>query len=377
MILEFGAKNFYSFKEGFEVNLALNTKRTENAVANVLAIKGANASGKTNVLKLLSFIASFVKNSFSDFKPEDKIFIHPFFQNSNPSEMYIVLLENGVEYKYELKLTQQQVLEETLYKKEKRWTKIIWRKNNTLDCVTHYKEVKKIKLRSNASLLSTASQYEIESVKPICDLFSKIIINVNAFGRNEVPIDYQVASKYYHDNPEVFAFVKDVLQKCDTGIDDIEIIEKEDKETAEKFYTPIFKFIVDKKEKYLTFQEQSSGTKELYRQLGLYKIALSTGKALVLDEFDTNLHPDLLPMLVGFFEDEKLNPHNAQMLFTTHHTEIMNQLGKYKVILVNKEENESFLYRLDEIPGDIIRNDRPISRVYNAGKIGGKPKIAL
>ena len=38
-------------------------------------------------------------------------------------------------------------------------------------------------------------------------------------------------------------------------------------------------------------------------------------------------------------------------------------------------ENESFLYRLDEIPGDMIRKNRPISPIYNANKIGGKPKI--
>jgi hypothetical protein len=136
-------------------------------------------------------------------------------------------------------------------------------------------------------------------------------------------------------------------------------------------------FSKSKKEKFLTFQEQSSGTKELYRQLGLYKIALSNGKTLVLDEFDINLHPDLLPLLVDLFEDKKTNPYNAQMIFTTHHTEIMNKLGKYKIVLVNKEDNESFLYRLDEIPGDMIRNDRPITPIYNAGKIGGKPKILL
>ena len=44
-------------------------------------------------------------------------------------------------------------------------------------------------------------------------------------------------------------------------------------------------------------------------------------------------------------------------------------------IEVNKEKNESYLYRLDEIDGDIIRNDRPLSPVYKAGKIGGVPKL--
>ena len=98
---------------------------------------------------------------------------------------------------------------------------------------------------------------------------------------------------------------------------------------------------------------------------------------LVIDEFDINLHPDLLPMLVEFFESPQKNIKNSQLMFTTHNSEIMDVLSKYRTVLVNKENNESYLYRLDEIDGDIIRNDRPLSPVYNSGKIGGKPKLAV
>jgi len=41
---------------------------------------------------------------------------------------------------------------------------------------------------------------------------------------------------------------------------------------------------------------------------------------------------------------------------------------------VNKDENKSYSYRLDEIPGDMIRNDRPIEPIYRSGKIGGVPR---
>jgi uncharacterized protein len=53
----------------------------------------------------------------------------------------------------------------------------------------------------------------------------------------------------------------------------------------------------------------------------------------------------------------------------------MDTLSKYRTILISKEENESYLYRLDEIQGDILRNDRAISSIYKAGKIGGVPKV--
>jgi hypothetical protein len=53
----------------------------------------------------------------------------------------------------------------------------------------------------------------------------------------------------------------------------------------------------------------------------------------------------------------------------------MDKLSKYKVVLVNKEDNESFLYRLDELPGNIVRNDRSIESIYKTGKLGGTPNL--
>jgi len=378
MILKFGAKNFYSFKEGFEVDLTLNEKISEGkGFTNVLAIKGANASGKTNVLKLLSFISSFAKSSFSEVKPEEKILISSYFDNDEPIDMFIIFLENNIEYKYELSLTQKSVIYERFYKKEKRWSKIIWREQNKIDAISDFEEIKSIKVRPNVSFLSTALQHDLQSIKPLNDLFELIMTNVYALGRHDGLISYQGASKFYYENKQIFKFVKEILQKSDTGIDDIDILKQEDKETGEISYFPAFYFIINNERKTLFFHDQSSGTKSLFTQLGLYKIALNVGKPLILDEFDINLHPDLLPMLVDFFENNEINTKNAQLIFTTHHTEIMNKLGKYKIVLVNKQENESFLYRLDEIPGDLLRNDRAISPVYNAGKIGGKPKIEI
>ena len=97
---------------------------------------------------------------------------------------------------------------------------------------------------------------------------------------------------------------------------------------------------------------------------------------MILDELDINLHPDLIPILLNFFESEKLNPKKAQLIFTTHNNEIMDRLKKSRIVLVNKEDNESYLYKLDET-GEILRNDRSISTIYNTGRLGGKPKIEL
>jgi AAA15 family ATPase/GTPase len=154
-------------------------------------------------------------------------------------------------------------------------------------------------------------------------------------------------------------------------------MKEKEPESGETIYFPVFYYNIDSNEKFLTYHEQSSGTQTLYSQLHLYVSIISVGGILALDEFDINLHPDLLPMLLEFFENKEFNTKNAQLVLTTHNYDIMDKLGKYKTVLVNKEDNESFLYRLDEIPGDLVRNDRKISPIYNADKIGGKPKIKV
>ena len=378
MLLEFGAQNFYSFKEGFELSLRLNKKCPENisrgkSNTNVICVKGANASGKTNVLKVLSFLHEFTTESFL-LKPTDKIPLVSFFDNSEPSEFYIIFEKDNIEYRYELSATKEKILSEVLYKKDSRETRIVERTENKLVYTTSdYSELKSMKLRSNASLISTANQYEIESINIFYKFFSTIITNVYKWGIYDIQPDIDAISKLYHEDKELFTFVKNQIKECDTGISDIKIFTRDD-ENRNKVYFPVFYHDLDEKIESTNIYSESSGTLALYKILFLYKTALSNGSLLVLDEFDINLHPLILPKLVRLFDNET-NTKNAQLVFTTHNTAIMDELGKYRVVLVNKEKNCSYTYRLDELPGDIVRNDRSISKVYSLGKIGGIPKL--
>ena len=96
---------------------------------------------------------------------------------------------------------------------------------------------------------------------------------------------------------------------------------------------------------------------------------------MLLDEFDINLHPDILPYLIRLFTDPKSNPNNAQMIFTSLNADILDILGKYRSYLFEKESGESFGYRLDEPDTNILRNDRKISAPYRRHLLGGYPKI--
>ncbi|OJF77337.1 MAG: hypothetical protein BKP49_02420 [Treponema sp. CETP13] len=389
MLLSYSAKNFYCFKEGLEVSFKLGKSCPQEIsnnkdFTNVLCVKGANGAGKSNALKVLDFLRLFCRDSFL-LKPDAPIGYKTFFNNTNPSEFCVEFSVDGIVYQYDLSITKNEILSEKLSKTVKRSKTLFTRTKNKVETITEFDELKKIKLRSNASIISTAHQYEIKELAVVYSFFEKIIplnttlpkliYNTNDIIRNSQPFaELHSINQNYYDYPEAFAFTKDILKKFDLGIKDIKIKKVQiDKDNIE--YNPYFVHENNKKEYELPFELESSGTRSLYNQLFFYYGVLEVGGVFVLDEFDVNLHPDILPLLIDLFTNKETNPHNAQLLFTTHNSEILNTLGKYRTVLVNKEANESYLYRLDELPGDIIRNDRPLEPVYRSGKIGGVPKV--
>ncbi|HDT1101973.1 AAA family ATPase [Enterobacter asburiae] len=379
MFINFGAKNFFSFKEGFDISFELGNTCPEKIsngkpISNILCVKGANGSGKTNILKAINFISSFISHSF-ELKPDSYLPFDPYFTSTENSEFYVTFVIDNVIYRYEAELTEKEVKRETLFRKSKREVKVIERINdNVIYAVKEYDELKTIKMRKNVSLFSMAMQYEVNSIYPIHNKFRSIISNVSYQGLMAQTHSIEFINEFYYKNDLIFDFAKKIMMKFDPSIKNIYIAKSKD-EDGNDSYKPWFSFEFDGEEDILGLNLQSSGTKSLYRQLGSYKVVLTLGGLLVLDEFDINLHPHILPHLLEFFLEEESNSANAQLIFTTHNTEILDFLGKHRTYLVNKNNTESYCYRLDEIPSDILRNDRPISPAYNQGKIGGVPNL--
>ena len=325
----------------------------------------------------------FISNSFNQ-PPEAGIFLNPFFESKEKTDVYIDFESNGIRYIYELSATNKEVVREAIYKKISRKTLIVERKNNEFKSrISELGDLDLITLRSNASLVDTALQYNLKEIgqdlNNIKSFFSQFSGNVSSMGvmEEKYVFDHNAISEYYYKNISALEFAKKIIRSCDLGISDIEIYQTEN-EKGEPRYFPMFIHTFDlngTKSAKLSYWSESDGTRALYRRLFQYWRALTSGGVLIMDEFDTNYHPDLLPQILDLFINETTNPKNAQFIFTSHNLEIMDYLGKYRTYLVSKENGESFCYRLDEIPGDIIRNDRSISGLYRDGKLGGVPKL--
>lgn len=379
MLIEYGLKNFLSFKEGASVSFALDANvpfaiSGGKSYATIMCVKGANASGKTHLLKGLAFVANFAVKSFET-SLDAEISVDSFYNSSEPTEFYVEFNQGGANYLYELKVTRQRVVEEVLYQTKKRRTKLFERRGNELLPIKRLDSLSSIKLRSNASVISTAHQHGSDALRDIYDFFEKIKFNVTESGYSDVKsLDMNTVSKIFMENPPVFNFVKTFIAKCDTGVVDITISTQVGQD-GKVTYFPVFHHEIDGEKVPVYARTESSGTKQLYRLLFAYAVTLSIGGIFISDEFDILLHPHLLPKILTLFTDPAANTQNAQLLFSTHDDAVMEFCGRYRTYLVNKESNASYVYRLDEIPGDILRNDRSISVPYGDGRIGGIPRL--
>ncbi|UBM24309.1 ATP-binding protein [Pseudomonas sp. p1(2021b)] len=387
MIYSYGARNYFSFKEGLNASFQLTAKAPAlvsqgRKVATVLGIKGGNASGKTSILKCLRFLSWFIADSFAN-DEKDNISLDPYFDNKNPTDFYIDFQIGDAKYRYELTATREAVVREALYKKLQRKTLIVERKGDAISYRSNeYSALDLIELKTRASFVSTIVKYKIKNLPSD---FERIVSYFERFAGNVTPLglipdsemfNRESATSFYNSVPEAFEFVKNFIRRADLGIVDIEI-HSHDLPTGKKEFFPIFIHKVGKSNgrAALTSYDQSSGTMALYRRLAIYWMVLKEGGVLIMDEFDQNCHPMLLPPLLDLFINKESNPHGAQFLFTAHNSDVIDSLGKYRTILVSKEDGESYSYRLDEIPGDLIRNDRSISALYREGKLGGIPKL--
>ena len=388
MLLRYGIKNFLSFKEGADVSLRLDGNVPASVTggkdyATVLCVKGANGSGKTHLLKGLAFMANFASKSFAA-DPESEIPVDPFFESKKPSEFFADFVVDGNAYTYELTVTKCNVVREALFITKKRETneaktrktQLFTRSGENVEPIQRLSVIKTIKMRKNASVISTAYQHGIADLAPVHSFFSKILFNVTqkGFVNTQSFSDLNNISKYLLDNQEYLAFVKDFIKDCDIGIVDITIA-TEDNQDGEKKYYPVFHHDVGNKIMKVFPSTESHGTMQLYRLLLAYVSTLRSGGVFIADEFDAFLHPDMLNKILSIFIDPEINITGSQLIFSAHDSDVLDICGKYRTFLVNKDDNASYAYRLDEIPGDILRNDRLIATPYREGRIGGVPRL--
>ena len=383
MILNYGASNFFCFEEGAEVSFEFPPKcptdiTNGDKFSRLLCVTGANASGKTNLLKILTFIGSFMKSSFTR-SPKDKIAYMSFFDNQEESQFYLEIKIGEYVYTYNLKCTPEKVLSEEVHRRKKGENVELIKREG--DKITRYAKdlalYKNLTIKGNASVISTlVDGHEDEILKPLVDYWVASMSNIRWSGYFNENDDFIKVSKFYNDSSELCDFTSQFISNIDPSVEGFELEERTDEE-GNNFYLPMFIHKLDgEKSHKLAYNFQSNGTKILYNELVKVAYALMSGSILIFDELDANLHPDVIKLILDHFTDKDRNIKNAQLIFTTHNSEVLNYLSKYQTYIVEKNNSGSYTYRVDEISDTVVRTDRSLRSYYEKNLIGGRPEFS-
>ncbi len=396
MLHKYRFKNFFSFAEKTEVSFVLN-RQVPNSdlvflspggarLSKVLAVIGPNASGKTNVLKPLSFLSWFIADSFTSIKPEEDIPVHPhFFSDSAHSEFEIEFEDQGQFYRYYLTVTPKRVLHESLYLKTSKFFSFIFRRDWSESDSSYNIRQQKFgfaaseaeKVRPNASLISTSAQYNVPCAQGLVNYFSQFYSNVYDSGRDHFDVrDVFDVADFFHDRPALRAQMSAILSRLDLGIAEVIIESRKYVERqsgkSEEVNVPFGVHRKAGQEHKLPLEYESSGTQAAFVLLERILPALEHGGIVIIDEIEADLHPDMIIALLDLFIDRDHNPQNAQIIFTCHAHEILNELQKDQVLLIEKDpDGNSEAWRLGDMKG--IRRDDNLYAKYRAGAYGAVP----
>ena len=397
MILRYSAENFYSFQERVDVDFTIGAQAGDRAgmiqseqgqnVNSVMGVFGANASGKTNLLKPLGFLSWFLLESARS-KPTSKILYEAFAFTKATDALTKLELEfefKGGLYRYELDLLGVVVDREALYRKKTRFSYLFERQRDPETGEYHFKAqdlgpVASVPLRSNASWLSSALLQEHELATQLQPFFESIHGNLGPDGRlpthdAEMKNLFE-ASDYYQSAPGTLTHVSTLLSEFDLGLSGVKIqqtkmMDPDGKE--QEFPIPVAIHEVDGEEYLRVLMLESRGTQALFVLLRYLLPVLENGGTAFIDEFESGLHPHMVRRIIELFFNPATNPKQAQLI-ATFHTDFLlrDTLHKYQIYFAEKDETlGTDAYRLDSIKG--VRNIDNIYDKYHTGAYGGVP----
>ena len=414
MLLEFSVENYLSFKDIVTISLVAS-KIKEYEESNTLSfgkikilknavIYGANASGKSNLFKAMSFMRRFVHNSSKQTQVTEAIDIDTFKlsteTNNAPSHFEIVFINEGILYRYGFEVDHVKIHKEWLFYAPKGVDVTLFtRIGSKIKLGSAFKEGKHLenKTRENALFLSVAAQFN-------GTIAIKLLKWFNNFNIISGLKDYKAFTLKQLQDPSIKPLILDFLKIADLDIEEIYsetisvtkeglpsempdslknlLLNQEFKtvntHTQHKKYDENQHFV--EMETFNLDEQESEGTKKLFSLAGPIFDTLNNGGALIVDELDAKLHPLITRFIIGLFYSQSTNKHNAQLIFATHDISILSNkfFRRDQVWFTNKDKygcttlSSLVEYKEKETK---IRNDASYGKDYILGKYGAIPYV--
>lgn len=423
MIINFSIQNFGSVKDKqtltFEADKSDHLESSYIIHTNglrllkIALIYGANASGKTTILKALEFLRNIVLVPKT--KKTDELDFQPFlFDSETPNQNSVISIEfiaNDTKYFYEVEFFRKAVVNETLNFYNPNKANVYKRTTDINNQFTKIKFGSKIKidktieknLEANTLWNNTVlggflkTNVDVKELKEVVEWFKNylqplIFPKTQLEGFVTVKIDKGELSKLD---------VINILKKADFHISDI-VIHEEEKEILDGFIefvkkqlkTPDnevkkleeivkitsgnieFEHTVNQTKYTLPIEMESQGTRRFYGFAGLLALLIKNSTAFPIDELESSLHPDLYTHFILSF---LLNTERSQIIATTHNREILDNRDIFRndaIWFTDKNEKCSTeLFSLADFDSSIVRNTTNIYNAYKSGKLKATPNL--
>lgn len=421
MLIQFTVSNYKTFAEETKISLVAS-KDTTHRDTNVFdsnfkydllktaVIYGANASGKTKFMEALGFMKRVVSES-ATYQSNRKISVTPFRLNTKkinePSLFELIFIKENVMYRYGFEITTEKVVSEWLFMRQNnskpKEIELFYREEQEFDFHSTKFKIKDLidnnRIKPNSLLLSVADSFNVEIAKTVFSWISKKIQVISGLEMDNY-LGYTVRELEEDTKKKnILNFLKDadldimdVLPKM-SDINDLpkhlqEIIAHNKGEEEYKFFSDVITFRkqynenneFNKLEEFSMDNDESSGTRKYFALTTPILDVLGNGLTLFVDELDASLHPNLTQKIIELFHSKETNPKNAQLIFNTHNTNLLNPNSKLfrrdQIWFVKKDHyGAASLYSLADFKTDEVRKDDNYEKDYIAGQYGAIPYL--
>lgn len=419
MLIEFTVKNYRSFRDEATLSMEATGASTLKSVLipyggmRILpgaAIYGKNGGGKSNVIRAFWLAVQFIRNAQKTQHEKAAIPVVPFALNdysaSEPTEFSFVYTLDGIKYWYAFSATKEKVYAESLYHAPKGQKALVFAREGQEFTFTEEKARRKLIsqiVAENQLFFSVACTMNDVACSKAMTWFREKIY----FSRDYSDIPRQLLE--YSNDSNMLKAISDYAKVADVGIEDVRFeidgkqIHAEDA-SSEKVGIELMRFIHSLSEASNDFEtnlkavavhqgksktgyssaytmdlaDESDGTRKLIAIAPAIESVLSKGSLLLIDGIENGLHPASVEFIVAKFQSKKTNPYGAQIVFTTHDTELLNMelLRKDQLYFVDKN-NDNGVSELYSISSFSTRTTENVHKGYLFGKYGATPNVEI
>lgn len=411
MLIQFSVENYKSIRDELVINFRANRKYSESAWAVVDVDKGApvykaiglvgpNASGKSNIIDAFRFALEFIDETITR-KDNAEIQVQGFAFSEEykykPTSFEFIFVHCGIKYIYGFAITPETVVEEYLigYFSAKPKTLFERSEGQVYDFKgNHVKAQRELQKKTNANrlYLPVAAEWGYEPFKPVMEWFNLLAIKYSqpTFGLK------RMIKNIIQDNEKKKMFIQE-LQKADFNIVDLYIrnealhtgydhvvsidrvgeiyLEYASRLPKEKYGSRVMLVHRNKAGQFFEVElaKDSAGTQDIVKSVAELMCEGENGGMILQDELGASYHTKLTEHFFHMVQSEEINPQNAQLLFSSHDTRILQMLNHDQVYLVDKDDDgATFVTLLDDYQ---IRTDTNVELGYLKGRFGAIPYI--